>query len=162
MLFNFTFISGQTDSRVSFWNLYDFLIVAVKCDPSCATCYNSLSTACFSCADNYYLTPNNTCIITCPGSLYILPSPTNSKTGECVSACPQGYYLSGTTCTKCATGCLVCLSATLCTLYTPDPNYQNLWTKYLAVWIIIILFVIFLIIVLIWRFCIYSKHIVPL
>jgi len=163
MLFNFTFISNQTDARVSFWNVYDFLIVAVTCHASCQTCFSNLSTACFSCANGFYLSPNNTCTATCTGALYILPSPTNPLTGECVSACPQGYYSSGTTCMKCASGCLVCSSATLCTLYSPaDPNYQNAWTKYLALWIIIILLGIFLIIALVWRFCIYSKPIVPI
>ena len=158
MLFNFTYISDQKDSSVQFWNLFDFLIVTVNCDLSCATCYSSTATSCYSCANGYYLSPNNTCTKTCIGSLYILPSKQNPQTGECVSACPQGYYLSALTCLPCSTGCLICSSGTFCNLYEPGSS-SSLWSQYMALWIVIILLGIFVIAAACWRLLFYSKPI---
>jgi hypothetical protein len=160
MLFNFTYISDQRDSTVQFWNLFDFTLVTVNCNVACATCYSSTATSCFSCADNYYLSPNNTCTSTCIGSLYILPSKQNPLTGECVSACPQGYYLSALTCVACPSGCLVCSSATFCSLYDSTGwSSSSLWNDYMALWIVIILLGVFIIAAACWRIFFYSKPI---
>lgn len=158
MLFNFSSISLQKDSTVQFWNLFDFLIVTVNCDPACAACFSNTSSSCSSCANGFYLVPNNTCASGCPWPLLLLPSPLNPNTGECISACPQGYYSSTAgTCLACPTGCLKCIDATLCDIENPSSSGRNLWKDYMAVWIVIILLGVFLIVSLVWRLCFYSK-----
>jgi len=163
MLFNFTSVSTEINPNIRFWNLFDFMIVAVTCDISCASCYANTPTSCYSCANGYYMVPNNTCLSACTTSLYLLPNPTNSLTGECLSSCPQGYYAAFTTinvCLPCAAGCLSCSSSTFCLIYDPSTSSSsNLWKQYMAVWIIVIILGLFIIASVVWRLCFYTKPI---
>jgi proprotein convertase subtilisin/kexin type 5 len=89
----------------------------VMCPPQCLTC--SSSSACHSCATNYYLL-NNSCLTDCPGGYYPVSiqqvcSPCNSVNNtahcsECISLnvcsnCLYPYNLSPSTKT-CVTACL--------------------------------------------------------
>ena len=158
LLINFTSLGLQRDPQLQFWNLFDFTIVTVNCDPSCATCYSNLPTSCFSCTNGFYLTNGNTCTSACTGGLYVLPSPLNPLTGQCVSACPQGFYLSGIVCQACPSGCLACTSPTNCITTNTLPT-TSLWNQFIAVWVIIIVLGILLLIGICWRLLFYSKPI---
>lgn len=117
MVVNFTSLSSERDASRQFWNLYDILVAVVTCDSACATCYGSAPSNCFSCANGFFYVDNNICQAPCPGTLpYVLPAPTNSLTGTCVAQCPQGFYLSGSTCTACPSQCIACIDANTCTV----------------------------------------------
>lgn len=151
MIINFTSLSNERDSSDQFWNLYDILVAVVVCHPYCQTCYNTANTNCFSCSDNYYYVENNTCQSPCPATLpYILPAPTNSLTGNCVAQCPQGFYLSGTTCAACPSHCIACIDANTCSVSSTISG-NSLWTEYLTLWIILIILGIILLVGVFYR-----------
>ena len=110
-----------------------------KCAPNCAECVNSSST-CTLCQNANYTIPNcvtqtctstqfenldgscgncaSTCgscyggssyeCITCAGGSFML-------NGQCIAACPSGYYADGSTCRQCVQGCATCANTAYCT-----------------------------------------------
>lgn len=138
---------------MQFWSPFDINIAYKACHGWCTTCYAAGSNNCYSCINTYFLSPNNTCTLGCALPYYKLPSLTNPLTGICVTACPQGYFLSATfICTQCASGCLMCTSLTNCQLsLTSFSDGSNLWKDKIAIWIILILLGVVLIIGLICR-----------
>ncbi len=133
--------------------------MVATCDVACQTCFGALPTQCFLCANNYYYEDNNTCLNTgCPGR-YILPYDQNVLTsGQCVTACPQGYYLSGTHCFSCPSNCLACTSATDCTV-SATSKANSTFKEHLTVWIIVIIIGVLLLVGIIWRLVCYTPSI---
>jgi hypothetical protein len=153
MLVNITYPNLQRDASVRFWNLYDALIVIATCHAACAQCFGAANTQCTSCANGYYYLNNNTCLAACPGSYLLLINPFNALTGQCLSACPQGYYASGASCLACSSGCLACTSASSCSV-SSTPGEETLWSRFVEVWVIVLILGILLSAGIIWRiFC---------
>ena len=67
------------------------------CDPRCLTCTGT-STYCKSCLDNKYFL-NNNCFDECPGVVL---------DGKCSGGCPDGKYLSESSCKDCDEKCGTC------------------------------------------------------
>jgi hypothetical protein len=156
MEMNFSSLSNNRDSTTQFWNLFDIIIATVDCDVACRTCTSNTASSCLSCSDYYYYVDNNTCTASCSGTTpYIMPSATFPNTGDCVALCPQGYYLSGTACQPCQSGCLTCTNGTACTLSTAL-SVTSLWQKYLTLWVILIIIGVLLLIGLLYRLACYS------
>lgn len=106
------------------------------CPSSCLLCNsinNNTNYTCTQCSNGFYLSPSGTCVQTCPASTYANPSTdkcdncathcaacssiskcdvcqagTYLVTGQCVTQCPQSYYVSGVQCIPCAQYCIQC------------------------------------------------------
>ena len=106
---------------------------------NCLDCYYSTllsKTICTTCANSYFLYPNNTCLAVCPSAgyylyqnKYCLPCGLNCATcssdsictvcnvnynlyqNQCVSTCPIGYYSNTGVCTACEANCKTCNSS---------------------------------------------------
>ncbi|CAD8049500.1 unnamed protein product [Paramecium sonneborni] len=113
--------------------------VCQKCDPKCSKCTSS--TACQSCALNFYLEVQScvnscsnsylymdplsrSCVTKCPYILYHLESYGKrfcvadcayKLYDQCVLKCPKGMYSKDKVCTKCPQYCEECETATKCT-----------------------------------------------
>ncbi|TNV87626.1 hypothetical protein FGO68_gene3328 [Halteria grandinella] len=74
------------------------LIAENACDYPCATCSAKSRTTCLSCITN----KDNI------AERYL-------SSGRCVSSCPDGYFNSNFTCTKCAADCKTCTNGATCT-----------------------------------------------
>jgi hypothetical protein len=156
LLANISSLTNIKDSNIQYWSILDLNIATVDCDSSCASCYTSnLPSTCTSCATLNYLT-GNTCSSTCVTQLLKLPNINALLGGFCVASCPPGYFVSGTSCSACATGCLTCTSATSCLLTVNSGSKTTLWQKLMPLWIVLIILATLLIIGVVWK-CFFDK-----
>lgn len=159
LLVNFTSLTGIRDSNIQFWSLFDLNILTVNCHSFCAACYGSTNICCTSCMPTYFLNLNNTCDTVCYFSMYKLPNVIDpTKGGICVSSCPQGYYLSLTTCLPCISGCLSCTTSSDCSIYANSMKSYSLFQDKIVLWIIIIILGVFLTVGIVWKLLCSPKH----
>lgn len=67
-----------------------------SCDPTCVSCNGNTIANC----------------TVCSGAKVVYVNP--AGVGECVSACPTGYYLNGTMCNQCLGACKTCTNNSTC------------------------------------------------
>jgi hypothetical protein len=67
-----------------------------------------------------------------------------------VAQCPQGFYLSGTTCAACPTYCIACINANTCTVFSTIPE-DSLWKEYITLWVILIILGVILLVGVFYR-----------
>ncbi len=83
-----------------------------SCTTTCPLKYymdtSSVST-CRRCEDNCSICSNSTSCSECNLAYYL-------KTGDCVTNCGEGYYLSDSSCLTCEGNCRTCISDTVCSL----------------------------------------------
>lgn len=156
LLINITSLTGIRDSNIQYWSIFDLNIVTVNCNALCDSCYSSNSAStCTSCTAGSFLT-GNTCGA-CTGGLLQMPNTNTLLGGFCVSSCPPGYYSTATACVACSAGCLSCTSASNCSVTVASTTAEdNLWTKQLPLWIILIILGVLLIFGVLWK-CFFEK-----
>ena len=138
LLINISSLTREKDPNVQFWSLFDINVITVNCNSLCSACYSAAVSACTACAAGSYLT-GNTCG-TCAVGTYQLSNPNSLLGGECVAACPQGYYISATSCLSCASGCLSCNSSSTCLISTSSSTTSSsLWRDKMALWVLAII-----------------------
>ncbi|EWS75877.1 hypothetical protein TTHERM_000559855 (macronuclear) [Tetrahymena thermophila SB210] len=94
--------------------------ICQPCPPNCKICNNQLF--CSACVQNYYLTVQETCVLSCPPPF--IPDITNTKcicrlnsnlqNAQC--PCNDGYVDINNVCLQCPPNCKLCASQSVCTL----------------------------------------------
>ncbi|EAR89904.2 transmembrane protein, putative (macronuclear) [Tetrahymena thermophila SB210] len=98
--------------------------ICQPCPPNCKICNNQL--VCTACAQNYYLTVQETCVLSCP-PLFI-PDATNTKCTCRLNSnlqnqqcpCNSGYVDINNVCMQCPANCKECASQSVCKVCAQD------------------------------------------
>lgn len=144
-------VSGMCSSSCPSTSYYVISGSCFPCDASCFSCTSSTNTSCTVCAVGYY-NSSGLCTNSCPTGKAIVPSngtcgcASDCSTcdsanyanctacnnislfvysGQCLSACPTGSYLSAGTCLSCSSGCNNCTSSACTACLTGYFSYSG-------------------------------------